>query len=77
MQVCRWGNGLAVRLSPSVVEALGLREGDPVMIDIAARQTRHLVSVERRLQALYRLRQLNWPLPHGFTFGRSETGGEN
>lgn len=37
MQVAKWGNSLAVRLPASVVEALGLREGDDIeiVVDLA------------------------------------------
>ncbi|MGQ9370877.1 AbrB/MazE/SpoVT family DNA-binding domain-containing protein [Azospirillum sp. ST 5-10] len=34
MHVSRWGNSLAVRLPASVVEALGLREGDGITIHV-------------------------------------------
>ncbi|HZV21679.1 MAG TPA: AbrB/MazE/SpoVT family DNA-binding domain-containing protein, partial [Hyphomicrobiales bacterium] len=37
MRVAKWGNSLAVRLPASVVEALGLQEGDEVEIVIAGR----------------------------------------
>jgi antitoxin MazE len=32
MQVSRWGNSLAVRLPATVVDALGLREGDEIEV---------------------------------------------
>lgn len=32
MQVANWGNSLAVRLPASVVDALGLKEGDDIEI---------------------------------------------
>ncbi len=35
MQVSKWGNSLAVRLPAAVVEALGLKEGDDIEIDVA------------------------------------------
>ena len=35
MQVAKWGNSLAVRLPAAVVEALELREGDDIDIQIA------------------------------------------
>jgi len=35
MQVCKWGNSLAVRLPASVVEALELKEGDDIEIHVA------------------------------------------
>jgi len=35
MQVRRWGNSLAVRPPAAVVEALNLREGDEITIEVA------------------------------------------
>ena len=37
MQVAKWGNSLAVRLPAAVVEALDLKEGDQVEIQVAGR----------------------------------------
>ena len=34
MQVSKWGNSLAVRLPATVVDALGLKEGDQIEIQI-------------------------------------------
>lgn len=34
MKISRWGNSLGVRLPASVVEALGLAEGDEIEIDV-------------------------------------------
>jgi antitoxin MazE len=39
MQVAKWGNSLAIRIPASVVEALGLKEGDDVEIHVAGRPT--------------------------------------
>ena len=38
MQVSKWGNSLAVRLPATVVDALGLKEGDQVEIQVAGKQ---------------------------------------
>ena len=35
MQVSKWGNSLAVRLPATVVDALGLKEGDQIEIQVA------------------------------------------
>ena len=35
MQIGKWGNSLAVRLPSAVVDALGLREGDDIEIEVA------------------------------------------
>jgi antitoxin MazE len=37
MRVSKWGNSLAVRLPAAVVEALGLKEGDMLEIQVAGR----------------------------------------
>ena len=42
MQVARWGNSLAIRLPASVVEALGLKEGDD--IEVGSRAIGHSIS---------------------------------
>ena len=72
MQVGKWGNSLAVRLPAAVVEALHLKEGDEIEIEIAGE--RHFVVARDpgREQALARLRALARPLPPGFRFSRDE-----
>ena len=72
MQVSRWGNSLAVRLPASVVEALGLREGDNIVIEIAGDREFHISSEQARDVALQRLKRLNWKLPPGFIFRRPD-----
>ncbi|MEY4651672.1 MAG: hypothetical protein RI884_253, partial [Pseudomonadota bacterium] len=34
MQVSKWGNSLAVRLPAAVIEAMGLKEGDDIEIQV-------------------------------------------
>ena len=72
MQVGKWGNSLAVRLPAAVVEALQLKEGDEIEIEIAGE--RHFVVARdpSREQALANLRALARPLPPGFRFSRDE-----
>jgi len=73
MQVSKWGNSLAVRLPAAVVEALGLKEGDDIEIDVAGS---HRLGVSRTdegdRQALMRLRKFRGRLPAGFRFDRLE-----
>jgi antitoxin MazE len=72
MQVSKWGNSLAVRLPKSVVDALGLKEGDEIEISIAGE---HRFEVERdrsREEALDRVRALARPLPAGWRFDRDD-----
>lgn len=72
MQVSKWGNSLAIRLPSSVVEKLGLHEGDDIEIEIAGPRNFRVRRDERRSKALARLKSLGWELPPGFTFSRDE-----
>ncbi len=72
MQVGRWGNSLAVRLPAAVVEALGLKEGDEVAIEVAEPRRFRVCRDTRREEALEALRALGWTLPEGFRFDRDE-----
>ena len=72
MHVGKWGNSLAVRLPASVVEALDLKEGDEVEIEIAGARTFRIDRDCSREQAIGRLKALNWTLPPGFRFSRDE-----
>ncbi len=72
MQVSKWGNSLAVRLPSSVVEALGLKDGDQIEVRIAGPREFEVSRDRSREKALERLRRLRRPLPTGFTFDRIE-----
>jgi antitoxin MazE len=72
MQVARWGNSLAVRLPAAVVEALDLKEGDEIRINVAGERTFEVERDTSRQQALERIRSLRRPLPPGWTFDREE-----
>jgi antitoxin MazE len=72
MQVGKWGNSLAVRLPASVVELLGLKEGDEIEIEIAGERNLRVGRDRRREEALERLKALSWPLPPGFKFNRDD-----
>ena len=39
MQVSKWGNSLAIRLPAAVVEALDLKEGDDIEIQVAGKRS--------------------------------------
>jgi antitoxin MazE len=72
MQVSKWGNSLALRLPASIVEALGLKEGDDIEITIKGSR-RFMVERDRaRDRALERLRAMKTPLPPGFRFDRDD-----
>ncbi|CAM5589737.1 hypothetical protein ATER59S_05264 [Aquamicrobium terrae] len=72
MQVAKWGNSLAVRLPATVVEALGLKEGDEIEIRIAGERAFDVDLDRSRQRALERLRALRKPLPVGWRFDRDE-----
>lgn len=72
MQVSKWGNSLAVRLPAAVVEALELKEGDDIEIQVAGSRKFEVSRDRSRQQALERLRKLSRPLPPGFVFDREE-----
>ena len=72
MQVARWGNSLAVRLPASVVEALDLKEGDDIEIQIAGERAFDVARDRSRERALERVRSLRKPLPPGWRFDRDE-----
>ncbi len=72
MQVGKWGNSLAVRLPSAVVEALQLKEGDEIEIEVAGDRTFRVARDPKREEALERLRALAWPGPPGLRFSRDE-----
>ncbi len=72
MRVAKWGNSLAVRLPASVVEALGLQDGDEIEITIAGTHRFEIEHDDSRANALSRLKALRRPLPKGFRFARDE-----
>jgi len=72
MQVSKWGNSLAVRLPAAVVEALELKEGDQVEIQVAGRKTFEVARTPSARELLARLRKFRGRLPATFKFDRLE-----
>ena len=72
MQVCKWGNSLAVRLPAPVVEALGLKEGDNIEIDVAGARLFEIKKAPGARELLARLRKYRGRLPADFKFDRVE-----
>ena len=70
MQVSKWGNSLAVRLPAAVVEALNLKEGDDIEIDIAGARVFEIKKRPGASELLARLRQYRGRLPADFKFDR-------
>jgi len=72
MQVSKWGNSLAVRLPASVVEALGLKEGDDVTLHALGKRALEVERSPSNRQLLERLRRFRGRLPADFKFDRLE-----
>ena len=72
MQVSKWGNSLAIRLPASVVEALGLREGDEIEVVIADARVFQVWKKPGKEAILARLRQFRGKLPADFKFDRDD-----
>ncbi len=72
MQVSKWGNSLAVRLPATVVDALGLKEGDQIEIQVAAKDVFSVAKAPDTRQLLSRLRKFRGRLPATFKFDRLE-----
>lgn len=72
MQVAKWGNSLAVRLPAAVVEALKLKEGDEIEIQVAGARAFEVRKAPTGRELLARLRKFRGRLPAGFRFDRLE-----
>ena len=73
MQISKWGNSLAVRLPKTLVDQLGLKEGDELNVVAASKETIEVETREaRRRRAIERLASLNWTLPPDYKFDRDE-----
>ncbi len=75
MRVAKWGNSLAVRLPSAVTEALGLKEGDDIEIEVAGRRSLEVRAKAAPRELLARLRKYRGRLPAGFRFDRLEAHG--
>lgn len=72
MQVAKWGNSLAVRLPAAVVEALDLREGDDIEIEVAGARNFEIRKKPEARELLARIRKYRGRLPADFKFDRLE-----
>lgn len=72
MQVAKWGNSLAVRIPAAVVEALALKEGDEIEIQVADARLFGIARKPGREELLRRLRDFRRRLPPDFKFDREE-----
>jgi antitoxin MazE len=72
MRVSKWGNSLAVRLPATVVDALGLKVGDQIEIQVAAKRAFAVTKVPDTRELLARLRKFRGRAPATFKFDRLE-----
>lgn len=72
MQVTRWGNSLAIRIPAAVVEALDLKEGDDIEVQVAGTRAFDITRDRTRTDALRRIEAMRRPLPAGWRFDREE-----
>ncbi len=72
MQIAKWGNSLAVRLPKTVVEALDLKEGDDVSIEVLGARSLAVEKSASPQELLARLRKYRGRLPADFRFDRLE-----
>jgi antitoxin MazE len=72
MQISKWGNSLAVRLPTAVVEALKLKEGDDIEIEVAGARRFEIKKAPSARELLTRLRKYRGRLPVDFKFDRLE-----
>ena len=72
MQVSKWGNSLAVRLPAAVVDALALKEGDQVELQVAGKRAFQVAKAPDTREVLARLRKFRSRLPATFKFDRLE-----
>jgi antitoxin MazE len=72
MRIAKWGNSLAIRLPSAVIEALGLREGDDVLVHVLNSRDFAISRKPGREELLKRLRDFRGRLPADFKFDRED-----
>ncbi|OAI08539.1 AbrB/MazE/SpoVT family DNA-binding domain-containing protein [Methylomonas methanica] len=72
MQIAKWGNSLAVRLPAAVVEALQLKEGDDIEIQVTGERAFEIDKKVSNQELLSRLRKFRGRMPADFKFDRLE-----
>lgn len=70
MQVAKWGNSLAIRLPSSVVEALRLKPGDEIDIDVVGARAFEIKRRPTPRELVASLRKFRGRLPADFRFNR-------
>lgn len=72
MQVAKWGNSLAVRIPAAVVDAMKLKEGDEIEIQVAGSRTFDIARKPGVAALLARIRKFRGRMPADFKFDRLE-----
>jgi antitoxin MazE len=72
MKVAKWGNSLAIRLPAGLVEALNIKEGDDIEVDVAGKRQLGVRPKEDVRAMLIRLRKYRGRIPGDFKFDRLE-----
>lgn len=70
MKITKLGDGLAVVIPDEVAEALNLRAGDDVQVQITPEKQRP--TPQERKEIIARMREMARPLPEGWKFDREE-----
>lgn len=76
MQVSKWGNSLAIRIPSTVVEILGIQEGDDIEVDVVGERCFQIQRKQQTSDLLARLRTYRGRLPADFRFDRLDAHGE-
>lgn len=76
MQVSKWGNSLAIRIPSTVVEALGIQEGDDIEVDVVSERSFQIQRKPQSTDLLAKLRRYRGRLPADFKFDRLDAHGE-
>ena len=72
MQVSKWGNSLAIRLPAKVVEELGLKEGDDIVVRSASDGALEVVKRPSADELFARMLKHRGSLPADYKFNRDE-----
>lgn len=72
MQVAKWGNSLAVRIPVAVVDAMKLKEGDEIEIQVTGPRAFDIAKKPGVKELLARIRKFRGRLPADFRFDRLE-----
>ena len=73
MKLAKWGNSLAVRMPSAIIEALELKEGDDIDVQIAGRRELDVTRKLEREEAIQKLSELlKGKLPPDFKFSRDD-----